>query len=268
MTTPIECNLRNIHHSAVRINSICRLLNAKTYLEIGVRGGDTFFKINAEQKFAVDPYFAFDTKLYKDVKNIHFFPTTSDVFFEILSKSFKATKFDVIFLDGLHTYQQTLTDFKNSLKYSHDNTVWIIDDTVPTTFFSSVPDYDLANCLHELMGYKHRPWHGDVYKTLLYIHDNFLEFSYCTLLNKPQSIVWKTPEPQARKKIFPSDKELHNATYFDVLLNAAKFNPVSEHMYMDIIGKKVNLSYTDEVWKQFITKFHKSDFNDQMMYKN
>ena len=48
--------------------------------------------------------------------------------------------FDLIFLDGLHTYSQTLRDFRASQALAHSRTVWLIDDTVPSDPIAADPD--------------------------------------------------------------------------------------------------------------------------------
>lgn len=98
----MEINFRKPHLASLRINTIARIYGCKTYLEIGVHSGETFFRVNIENKFAVDPTFQFDIEQYKD-KNSHFFSMTSDEFFNILNKTQKhSLKFDIVFIDGLH----------------------------------------------------------------------------------------------------------------------------------------------------------------------
>ena len=82
-----------------------------TYLEIGVRNPeDNYNHVQSIVKYSVDPGVEFEN-------NPVDFPYTSDTFFkkledhEILPEK---TKFDVIFLDGLHTAEQVNRDIINS----------------------------------------------------------------------------------------------------------------------------------------------------------
>lgn len=105
-------------------------------------------------------------------------------------------RFDLIYLDGLHTYEQTLADLRHALERSHEHTLILIDDTVPNDVFSALPD--------EEKSYKYRArfgnnpsygWHGDIYKLVIHIHDFMPELSYMTFISggNPQTLVWREP---------------------------------------------------------------------------
>jgi hypothetical protein len=106
------------------IQSIINTLQAKYYLEIGVFDGRCFMEIRAPYKVAVDPAMkiTFRYKLHairKRIENIRnrYYHQTSDAFFQDLAKLNSPKKFDVIFIDGLHTYHQTFTDIINALQF-------------------------------------------------------------------------------------------------------------------------------------------------------
>ena len=135
--------------SARRINAAARINNARTYLEIGVHNGDTFFDVEIEYKDAVDPHFLFETSPLTSEK-VRFFSQTSDAFWT----SDKPLKYDLIFIDGLHTFEQTFRDLLCSMRFSHDRTVWLIDDTLPTdVVFSAIPDQAKSyRCIGPVLG--------------------------------------------------------------------------------------------------------------------
>ena len=146
---------------AERINTIARLCKAKRYLEIGVSEGATFFEVQIPQKVAVDPCFMFDVAAKTDRKT-SFFQVPSDTFF----RTTRPEPFDIIYLDGLHTYEQTLRDFMSSLACAHDRTIWILDDTVPNDNFSALPDQDRCYRLRRELGNGDWAWMGDVFKVV------------------------------------------------------------------------------------------------------
>lgn len=112
--------------------------NFKTYLEIGCDKDQCFSKINVCEKIGVDPVSG------GNIRN------TSDQFFTNNQKFF-----DVIFLDGLHTYEQTKKDIENSLKILNDNGVILIHDCLPRRIsHQAIPRYRGS-------------WNGDVWKTIV-----------------------------------------------------------------------------------------------------
>lgn len=248
--------------SALRINTLAKLRNALTYLEIGVREGETFFNIDIENKFAVDPQFCFNHHLYQDNKNLHFFQTTSDAFFNLMSRAkSKSILFDIIFIDGMHTFTQSLTDFENSLRFSHDKTVWILDDTVPTNPYSWFNDRGVTNRLLDRLGYVNRPWHGDVFKTVFALHDMFKDFGYCTLLWKSQTIIWKLRRSSTRPNLFGSLADIDKFTFFDMLQNGKIFNLIPEHALLSILGEDPSqICYPDDIGEQLVYRMSKNDF--------
>lgn len=145
------------------INSIvfkkCKNLNVNeiNYLEIGCDKNGTFNSIclPLKNKIGVDPVSGGTIR------------TTSDEFFVNNNQ-----KFDIIFIDGLHTYQQVKKDFQNSLNCLKDQGYIFVDDMLPYNW-----------------GMQHNPriqskWTGDVWKLAIEIIDsniinyNFIETNY------------------------------------------------------------------------------------------
>lgn len=89
-----------------------------SYLEIGCYKDDCFSKINVTKKVGVDPFMGGNVRM------------SSDDFFNINKE-----KFDCIFIDGLHTYEQVKKDIDNSLKSINDNGVIIVHDCLPESIF-------------------------------------------------------------------------------------------------------------------------------------
>jgi len=168
-----------------RLNKIGKILRAKKYLEIGVQQGLTFAKIDLPFKVAVDPLFRFDYKKMSNQETL-FFEKPSDSFF---LNDLKDEKFDLIFLDGLHTYEQTLRDFIFSLTRSHDNTVWLIDDVAPSGYLAACANNTINKIARKTFGQP--SWMGDVFKLVYTIHDFFPQYNYLTFPEHAQTIVWK-----------------------------------------------------------------------------
>lgn len=196
-----------------RINALAQINSASTYLEIGVCYGLTFQEIKIPHKVGVDPYFRFDVQSQAS-ETIHFHQMTSDAFFETQASSYG--KFDLIYLDGLHTFDQTLRDFQNSLRYAHHNTIWLIDDTHPNGLLAAHPNYFLVKVLRRLFWIKEEAWMGDVFKVIFAIHDFFTDYRYSTFNNHGQTVIWQDPRHDSAT-VWSSETEIQKLGYQDFL---------------------------------------------------
>jgi hypothetical protein len=162
---------------------------ARTYLEIGVRHGGILARLKCRTKIGIDPYLKLSGgKQFKNFVGIINFKTyrmTSDEFFlkealEVLGKGI-----DVAFVDGLHTYGQSLKDVENCLKYLNEDGVIVMHDCSPLNHASAYPVKESVKEVLELAGKGELPgwndtWNGDVWKTLVHtriVHDDLEVFT-------------------------------------------------------------------------------------------
>ena len=184
---PFPMRLTNKEWSARRIN---KLLNeipfAKNYLEIGLSAGKTFQNVKFTLRVGVDPHplFALD----KLPKQSTVFPITSDNFFAICEES----TFDLVFIDGLHTFEQTYRDLIHSLELCPTGLI-LIDDVVPSDEFSAMRDEMDSQAARKKAGSSRSGWHGDVFKVILCLSDHHPELSVRTIVGSgnPQTLVWR-----------------------------------------------------------------------------
>lgn len=176
-----------------RLNALGRMVGARSYLEIGVATGATFFAVEAERKVAVDPRYRFDPSERNDPGCTYHTLTSNDYF---TGPGF-GESFDLMYLDGLHTFEQTLIDFMAAQQMAHARSVVLIDDTVPNDVFSAYPNQKIAFKYRAKTGNKSLVWHGDTYKLVVYIHDFMPMLSYMTFMSggNPQTVVWREPRP-------------------------------------------------------------------------
>jgi hypothetical protein len=211
------------------MNILAENLQAKKYLEIGVNYGATFRNVNAAYKVGVDPKFRFEIADLRS-ESVVFFEGTSDEFFSQTT----GCKFDLIFIDGLHIFEQALRDFTNSFSLSHEKTVWVIDDTIPSDVYSSLRSYAKAVKFRGLSGSDERSWHGDVYKVVMFIHDYLPSFNYATIKENgnPQTLVWK----ERRKEFLPlfsTLKKITDMDYFDFIEHVEVMKVMAESAALD-----------------------------------
>ena len=175
--------------AAAQINALLSTFPRKTsYLEIGVQEGITFDAVNAQHKTAVDPRFLFEP-MGDSTRSYH--PTSSDTFFFAIPETMK---FDVIFIDGLHTFEQTLRDFTNATRFLSDDGYILIDDVKPSSFAASIRDSRKARLVKMAIGERTGSWMGDVYRLVYFIDSFFQQFSF-QLINaeSSRSLVWRQP---------------------------------------------------------------------------
>lgn len=108
------------------------------YLEIGCDQNENFSKIKILDKIGVDPKSGGTHRM------------TSDEFFLNNKK-----KFDIIYIDGLHIYEQAIKDIKNSINFLNENGVVILHDCLPKKIWSQI--------VPQMYGH----WNGDVWKAIV-----------------------------------------------------------------------------------------------------
>jgi len=168
----------------VVIQSIIDKLGATTYLEIGVQRGKNFFSIQAARKIAIDPHFMFGlTRRLVNLGQLFrhtFCEMTSDAFFAHEAARLLPQGIDVAFIDGLHTYQQSLLDFKYCYKYLNPGGVILFHDCNPLTEEAGVKAWSPADA-RQKTGKAVTMWNGDVWKTIVHLRALHPELEVFTL---------------------------------------------------------------------------------------
>ena len=186
-----------------RLKSIQDIIDAKKYLEIGVQAGTTFRSLQLDHMDGVDPAFLFDVKQVAG-NGRHMHEMKSDEFF---SRNLGAEKYDLVFIDGLHTYDQTYRDFCNVLLRLHHRSIVVIDDVLPCDKHSALRTQD--ECIAsrredpEFDGGNLRAWHGDVFRLLVFLNLFHTSLCYATVPGKEgvQTVIWsKALEVNARQR--------------------------------------------------------------------
>lgn len=164
----------------------------RNYLEVGVCAGATFSAVDVANRVGVDPAPLFDTRLMPD--GVTFFLGSSDDYFSTLSDE---VRFDLVFLDGLHHWDQTYVDLLNTLQHSHPRTLIVVDDVLPDHYLSALRDESTSKSARSKMGIDSTRWHGDVFKVLAVIRAFHPDLDYIIVGNNSegdnaQAIIWQT----------------------------------------------------------------------------
>lgn len=209
--------------SARRLNALAAgMETCDNYLEVGVAQGLTLEQIRVPYRWGVDPTPQFDTE--KLPKGLQFFTQDSDTFFQELENS---QRFNLVFLDGLHQWQQTYRDLINVLNHSVVDTIIVIDDVVPDDELAAFPDWDKALQMKDDAGITDGRWQGDVFKVLLAIAEGHPELEFCTVTtfesgDNPQAIVWRRDKSitEFSEGLLPVlENKLADVTYADIFVN-------------------------------------------------
>ena len=112
----------------------------ENYLEVGCYADENFSAIKIKKKIGVDPNSGGTHKM------------TSDKFFDINEENF-----DIILIDGLHTYDQVRRDIFNSLNVLNSNGIIILHDCLPAKIWNQI----VPRIYHY--------WNGDVWKAIVEI---------------------------------------------------------------------------------------------------
>jgi len=157
------------------INNLIEKNGFKTYLEIGLDNPfNNFVEINCLTKHSVDPFIVRDNSfdfidcgkskddLEEEIKRALpylTFRTTSDDFFEKTS-----LKYDIIFIDGLHTERQCGKDIINGLKHLNEGGYIIVHDCLPSQEVSQIIPRKVIE------------WNGDVWKCIPELNKQFIGY--------------------------------------------------------------------------------------------
>ena len=140
----------NFYKRHAFINKAIQKYNNCKYLEIGVDNNEVFntIPLPIKNKIGVDPVRGGRRRI------------TSDEFFKTNN-----IKFDVIFIDGLHEYEQCQRDCINSIKSINKGGIIFFHDFLP------------RNSLEAHVPRKQAVWTGDVWKVAIEINNSkFMDF--------------------------------------------------------------------------------------------
>lgn len=194
-TAPGEPARPKLVRRPAAVRRLLSLYDQPRYLEVGVCTGSTFDKVHAPVKVAVDPEFRFDHEAAeRATPGTVYHQVTSDEYFGSIVGEDET--FDVIFLDGLHTFEQTLRDLTNSLHHLQPRGVILIDDVSPPTYLASLPDRENFFEVRRRLGLTDQAWMGDVYRLVYFIETFYQHLSYRTISNNHgQAVVWRQRRP-------------------------------------------------------------------------
>jgi hypothetical protein len=178
-----------------------------------------FLVIDAGLKIGVDPIAPSGEVAAALGPDIRYYQTASDDFFAEQAENLDAPGLDFAFIDGLHTYDQSLRDVENCLRYLNQPGLIVMHDCNPATF-----------------GLTQTGCSGDVWKTIVHLRSTrrdlgvfVLNFDYglgFVYYGAPENGLAFTPEAIAQMTFADLDQQresllnLKPAGYFNEFLSA------------------------------------------------
>lgn len=161
------------------------------YLEIGTFKDDLFKHVKCKKKIGVDPVSGGNIR------------KTSDEFFLNNKETF-----DLIFIDGLHHYNQVKKDINNSLKVLNKNGIILMHDCLPRNYYyQAVPRSQLN-------------WNGDTWKSFLEVRGNSNYDAYCCYADQGIGVILKRNN---RNILELENKNILKLEYNDLADNYKKY---------------------------------------------
>ena len=171
-----------------RCELIQKIINKKnylSYLEIGCNDDFNFSKINVKTKVGIDPVSGGTHRM------------TSDDFF----KSNKE-KFDCIFIDGLHVYEQVRKDILNSIKFLNSDGIILLHDCLPSKIWNQI--------VPRIYGH----WNGDVWKAIVEFRTMPDLDTYTCVADHGLGIIFKRKNKNILKTNIKNFKKLKFRDYY------------------------------------------------------
>ena len=160
------------------------------YLEIGCDQDQLFSKVRIKNKTGVDPISGGNIR------------KTSDEFFRE-----NKNKFDIIFIDGLHTYNQVKKDILNSINCLKDEGIVLVHDCMPDSLSKqAVPRYRMS-------------WNGDVWKAIVDLRQNEYLETYTCKIDQGIGVIKK----KRNSSILKLEKNIEDLKFKDYYKNYVKY---------------------------------------------
>ena len=168
----------------------------KSYLEIGCFEDENFSAIKIKNKIGVDPESGGTHRMTSD----KYFQTNND-------------KFDIILIDGLHTYDQVRKDIFNSIDRLNPNGMIIMHDCLPAKIWNQV----VPRIYHY--------WNGDVWKAIVEMRTLKNYDTYTCFADHGLGVIFKRENKNKLDINFQNFKELKFSDYY-----------YNQHKFMNIIS--------------------------------
>lgn len=223
-----DSDIYNKNQLGKLVRDLGKIFHISAYLEVGCGNGKFFFSHN----FPFMHGFEKDVVLWRSDSGLIGKSILEMPYFD--SEFSDSSFFDLILFHNPDCFSAVLSDFLDSFSCSSDKTIWVINNTCPFDYFSTISDSVVATDLRAYeTGEIVRRWTGDVYKLIFYIFYNMSDLSYATIRSGQysQTVVWRESRDidQERKmsleaisgldySVFLANKSIFNVVGYDTLI--------------------------------------------------
>ena len=203
------------------LNRVISSIGATRYLEIGVNTRD-------------QPGYSRDSILVKVKHGVDPNPNTAADFIETSDSFFQSRRvglYDVIFIDGLHLFEEAYRDLSSSLNHLSEGGVIALHDTRPTQRFSA--------SRHQGRSSK---WHGDVWRAVYMCRLVQTDIEIVTVdTDEGITLIWRSDNPSPRLE-FTNDKMFSWNSYVRTYKSALRLISDEEFLRMFPVARDTDLS--------------------------
>jgi len=211
------------------VQSLLDIYEVPRYLEVGVFEGKTLRQLEASEKIGIDPEFAFDRAVMEVDPRCTLHEVSSDEYFGRIATS--SAQFEVIFLDGLHTFEQTLRDFINALAHLAPGGVIVVDDVTPISHLAATPDPKRFQHLRQMLQVKSGAWMGDVFRLVYFLETFFQQITFRTIAETDSQLVaWRATRERVPERTVAAVAGL---SFEDMLFERESYSPLSFEAILD-----------------------------------
>jgi hypothetical protein len=165
---PVRRRLAPLRFKETYVNEALARRSAPTYVEIGVRDGESFRLARARRKIGIDPVRRPALATLRPGEE--FYEMTSDRFFlEAAPAVLGGRTIDVALIDGLHEFRTALGDLLGLERYMVEDGVVVLDDCNPRSEREAAETGDGG------------AWNGDVWKVAEYVRRERPDLSFVTI---------------------------------------------------------------------------------------
>jgi hypothetical protein len=229
--TPLRWHVSNKISRLDLIQHAIDAIGAVRYLEIGVAEGRCFCGVRVAERIGVDPIAAAPAVVAQlAAPGGTYVSLTSDIFFSREAPRLLAHGVDVVFIDGLHTYDQSYRDCVNALRYLKPGGVIFMHDCLPISAAEAcaAPSYDEAIRLNG-PGWSGL-WTGDGWKAIVALRSLHTDVEACVLdCDHGVGMVWRR---SARRALGYTADQIAAMSYDDLVRDRTRLLGLRPPQYL------------------------------------